>query len=796
MDYTFEIAENSSNGTIVGTVADFDDAYASLSSWAIAAGNDEGIFAVDASSSQLTIVDNTGLNYEEVIQYTLVFKTQTSTNDVEHIEVTVNVSDVNEFVPVITAGQVFSIDELTMDGSTVGTVLVTDGDGSSTCGEWLLFGSDMNSIFSINSTTGEITVVNAELLDFESTSTYTLLLCVNDGHNVADVESVVINLNDINEAPSIIENNTLNSIVSTTEFITTVHLSASDPDNSASELYYTVTAVPTSGYLQNDGILVNVNATFTQDDIANNRLTYTANRTSTGNDNFTFVLSDRDGLELTEQAFYITVAIIPTITSATAQSMTVNSSLELTLAMTDAEVGSDGSMSLIVEGGENYSVSGTTVTPTKDYSGILMVPLKVTDNKYTSDAVYMEIIVAPEVSVPLISSSEVTVFTCNSAVLGGNVSSDDDITDRGVVYSSTDKSPSIGVTDVVKLAIGSGVGNYYQNITGLKSEQIYYVKAYATNAAGTSYGDVVSFTTLIDTDGDGIADDIDTDDDNDGTPDVDDAFPLDPNEDTDTDGDRIGDNEDQDDDNDGILDADDTYPRDAMPIDTDGDGLTDTEEDINNNGSLSDDDTDNDGIPNYLDTDDDNDGIPTKDELTIDNDCDGVPDYNDVVYGGELYIKWNKLILIDNSNNEYYSFQWYRNGELIPGATDQSYYEEDGLDGTYHVVVNYSTDDSEYKSICPMTVTKTVVEDVSSMSLYPNPIANSDVLNLTLSVEGSSSDEQSTLSIYNTSGRLVFKQIVGNGENTLNLSDLVSGIYTVRVQTADGSTLVEKIVVR
>ncbi|HVI46713.1 MAG TPA: Calx-beta domain-containing protein [Chitinophaga sp.] len=44
--------------------------------------------------------------------------------------------------------------------------------------------------------------------------------------------------------------------------------------------------------------------------------------------------------------------------------------------------------------------------------------------------------------------------------------------------------------------------------------------------------------------------------------------------------------------------------------DTDGDGLTDEQEDINGNGDPFDDDTDNDGIPNFLDLDSDNDGVP------------------------------------------------------------------------------------------------------------------------------------------------------------------------------------------
>ena len=65
-----------------------------------------------------------------------------------------------------------------------------------------------------------------------------------------------------------------------------------------------------------------------------------------------------------------------------------------------------------------------------------------------------------------------------------------------------------------------------------------------------------------DTDGDGEGNNSDTDDDNDGTGDVDDAFPLDPNESLDTDEDGIGNNADDDDDNDGVLDEEDPAPLD------------------------------------------------------------------------------------------------------------------------------------------------------------------------------------------------------------------------------------------
>ncbi|MBI2336289.1 MAG: hypothetical protein HYU97_05970 [Deltaproteobacteria bacterium] len=65
---------------------------------------------------------------------------------------------------------------------------------------------------------------------------------------------------------------------------------------------------------------------------------------------------------------------------------------------------------------------------------------------------------------------------------------------------------------------------------------------------------------MSDFDQDGAPDDVDSDDDNDGFSDEQDALPFDANEWVDTDGDGVGNNADTDDDNDGIEDLNDPYP--------------------------------------------------------------------------------------------------------------------------------------------------------------------------------------------------------------------------------------------
>ena len=73
--------------------------------------------------------------------------------------------------------------------------------------------------------------------------------------------------------------------------------------------------------------------------------------------------------------------------------------------------------------------------------------------------------------------------------------------------------------------------------------------------------------------------------------------------------------------------------------DTDGDGVFDVYEDINGDGNLDNDDTDQDGTPDYLDIDDDGDGVNTADEdydgdndpRNDDSDGDQIPDYLDPI---------------------------------------------------------------------------------------------------------------------------------------------------------------------
>ncbi|MDR6302213.1 hypothetical protein [Mesonia maritima] len=92
----------------------------------------------------------------------------------------------------------------------------------------------------------------------------------------------------------------------------------------------------------------------------------------------------------------------------------------------------------------------------------------------------------------------------------------------------------------------------------------------------------------------------------------------------------------------------------------DNDGIPAEEEDLNGDGNLFNDDTDGDGIPNFLDIDDDNDNVLTLNELGndvendnyLDTDNDGIPDYLDSDDDGDGVLTRNEdLNANDNSDD-------------------------------------------------------------------------------------------------------------------------------------------------
>jgi len=94
----------------------------------------------------------------------------------------------------------------------------------------------------------------------------------------------------------------------------------------------------------------------------------------------------------------------------------------------------------------------------------------------------------------VVTTTAISGITLTGAGSGGNVISDGGavVTVRGVCWGTTANPVATGnhTTD------GSGLGIFSSAIGGLTSNTTYHVRAYATNANGTFYGDDIVFTTL------------------------------------------------------------------------------------------------------------------------------------------------------------------------------------------------------------------------------------------------------------------------------------------------------------
>ena len=100
-----------------------------------------------------------------------------------------------------------------------------------------------------------------------------------------------------------------------------------------------------------------------------------------------------------------------------------------------------------------------------------------------------------ELTPPTVITSEVIDITETTAVSGGNVTDDGGatVTARGICWS-TSQNPTIDDNDGITTD-GNGTGTFTSDLINLTANTTYYVRAYATNEKGTSYGDEISFTT-------------------------------------------------------------------------------------------------------------------------------------------------------------------------------------------------------------------------------------------------------------------------------------------------------------
>jgi Ca2+-binding RTX toxin-like protein len=187
------VSENAVNGTVVGTVAGVDPDADAVLTYSLT--NDAGgRFAIDAATGQITVANAALLDYESAASHSVVVRVTDQGGFKFDKSFTLNVTDVNE-APTGAALTGGSVAENAANGTVVGTVAGFDPDA----GAMLTYALTDNAggRFAIDVNTGQITVANGTLLDYETATSHEIVVRMVDQAGLTFDKAFTIALTDV-----------------------------------------------------------------------------------------------------------------------------------------------------------------------------------------------------------------------------------------------------------------------------------------------------------------------------------------------------------------------------------------------------------------------------------------------------------------------------------------------------------------------------------------------------------------------------------------------------------------------
>lgn len=179
---------------------------------------------------------------------------------------------------------------------------------------------------------------------------------------------------------------------------------------------------------------------------------------------------------------------------------TVVSATQINLSWTDLSTNESGfKIERKVVGG-NYALVGTAPADITNFSDLgVPVNSNFLYRVYAYNAIGTSLTYTNEAAVgnflPTVTTAPVNFLSYISALGGGNVTFDggSNIMSKGVVWS-TSPNPTIAINTKTNEGINSGI--YTSTINDLLLNTSYYIRAYATNNVGTSYGDEINYNNI------------------------------------------------------------------------------------------------------------------------------------------------------------------------------------------------------------------------------------------------------------------------------------------------------------
>jgi len=268
---SFTINENLPSGSVVGNVVASDPNAGQTLSYSIVSGNNSNAFSI--SSSGALIVNNAqAIDFESNPLFTLLVMVSDNGTPVLWSQAPVSIAVVNVNDPPVVLPQTYSAKENIPTGRYVCKVIATDQDPGDTYQSYIM-GGNTNNAFKIQSYTSRIFVDNAAAMNYEVTPVFFLTVRSVDNHGAYTEQIITINIEDINEAPVVPNQNF--TVSGTAPNGTLVgQVTATDPDLGQT-LRYSITQGNTNGIFAIDlysGNLTIANSAALQNSTANSFL--------------------------------------------------------------------------------------------------------------------------------------------------------------------------------------------------------------------------------------------------------------------------------------------------------------------------------------------------------------------------------------------------------------------------------------------------------------------------------------------------------------------------------------------
>jgi hypothetical protein len=202
-------------------------------------------------------------------------------------------------------------------------------------------------------------------------------------------------------------------------------------------------------------------------------------------------------------------------------------------------------------------------------------------------------------------------------------------------------------------------------------------------------------------------------------------------------------------------------------------------------------------------------------QITIENGCVfyviGTVMVNDAdgLFSTLVEQRWDDVLVVNNNPNtnggyEFYSYQWYRNGVLIPGAVGQYYHEEGGLlDAAYSVVLSGNRFVQTYDSLTNTWHTDTISVHYTSCDYIPTVIHTMKVypvpatVGQSVTIEVNLTDKQlngAVLDIFDSKGAHV--KTIKDVQPITNIEGFTTqGVYFGRITTGTNEMKTVKFVI-